>query len=78
MNTQHRLHSERRSAGGLPRSVRGNQRHQLAPRNHKFHLIEEHRLARATRAQIQAEVLLLHADIVLPTRDFTALVEAEF
>jgi len=44
----------------------------------KFHLIEEHRLARAPRAQVQAEVLLLHLDIVLHTREVTALVWVVF
>lgn len=30
-------------------------------RNHELHLIEELRLARAPRAQVQTQILLLHA-----------------
>lgn len=35
-------------------------------------------LARTPRVQIEAQVLLLHADIVLPERDVTALIGAGF
>jgi hypothetical protein len=66
MNAQHGFVCER----WAPRSGhwRGhcNQRAELAPRHHKLHLIQEHRFARAPRAQVQSQFgLFLHDLIVL-------------
>ena len=64
VNAQHGLQLERRSAGLGSRCARSNQCQQPRPRHHQAHLVQEYRFARASLAQIQAEVLLLHERIV--------------
>lgn len=64
MQAQHDLVTKRRAAGRLGRCRLRDQRDQLTPRHHQFHLVEELRLARAPRTQVQTQVLLLHAHIV--------------
>ena len=66
------------SAGLLKGMVLANQRQQLRPRHDQVHLVQEHRLARASLAQIQAKVLLLHEAIVRRSAGVQAARAREF
>ena len=72
MQPQHGLVKKRRTTSRL------GQRHQLIPRHDQLDLIKELRLARAPRAQVQIQVLLLHADIVSRLRLCLSPRKAEF
>ena len=66
MNAQHGLVRKGRTPRAGYRRGRCDQRDEFAPRHHQLHLVQEHGLARAPRAQIQSQFgLFLHDLIVL-------------
>ncbi len=63
VNTQHRLHRERRTPGLARRRVRCNQRNELRPWHHPVHLFEELALARSLARHLESRTAnadLLH------------------
>ena len=66
MNAQHGLNGKGGSASCLGRAVWLNKRHQIAPRHHQLHLIQELTLARAFGLLLETstQAHLLHERII--------------
>ena len=63
---RHGLVCKRRASRAGSRRGRSNQRNEFAPRHHQLHLVEEHRLARAPRTQVQSQFGLFLHDAIVP------------
>ena len=66
MNAQHGLYGKGGPASGLGRAMRLNKRHQITPRHHQLHLIQELTLASAFGLLLEAstQAHLLHKRII--------------
>ena len=78
MNAQHHCQVKRRTSRPGNRCVRCNQCQQFAPRHDMLHLVEQDLLARASGAEVQAKIFLLHGVIDCKLHALYATTEIEF